>query len=264
MNKIVATANDIPADEHEMVDECVVMPNTSSSQVTSSNTSVEAPIQVVKKEESEEKVSTNCSAHAKSPISSPHNVGDSVVARWSEDDVWYNAVVDSLDEVTGEAHVTFIDYGNTATVSISKIVATANDIPADELEMVDECVQLTSYLPLQSGPLASIKEEEVSSSPSTPEASPPCKAVTRKAWKVGEVCIARWADDGVWYNGKILELGDMGCLVRFSDYGNEDTVREEDMVRKVGDIPADNDIDECVETEAAQPENSPVPSSLQY
>merc|ERR1719318_2034900 len=203
-NNIVTTANAIPADQLGMIDECVVMSNTSSSQVSSSNTFDEAPIQVVKKEETEMKVSKNSSANAKSVVCSPHKVGDAVIARWSEDDVWYNAVVDSLDEVTGEAHVTFIDYGNTATVSLNKIVATANDIPTDEHEMVDECVvmpntsssQVTSSNTSDEAPIQVVKKEESEEKVST-NCSVHAKSPISSPHKVGDSVVARWSEDDV-------------------------------------------------------------------
>merc|ERR1719318_2234590 len=203
-DNIVTTAEDIPADQLDMIDECVVMSNTPSSQVSSSNTIDEAPIQVVKKEETEKKVSKNSSANTKSPICSPHKVGDAVVARWSEDDVWCNAVVDSLDEVTGEAHVTFIDYGNTATVSLNKIVATANDIPTDEHEMVDECVvmpntsssQVTSSNTSDEAPIQVVKKEESEEKVST-NCSVHAKSPISSPHKVGDSVVARWSEDDV-------------------------------------------------------------------
>merc|ERR1719318_449904 len=246
MNKIVATANDIPADEHEMIDECVVMSNTSSSQVSSSNTSVEAPIQVVKKEETEMKVSKNSSANAKSPISSPHKVGDAVIARWSEDDVWYNAVVDSLDEVTGEAHVTFIDYGNSATVSINKMVATANGIPADEHEMVDECVVMpnTSSSQVSSSntsdeALRQVVKKEESEKKVSKNSSVHTKSFINSPHKVGDAVVARWSEDDVWYNAVVDSLDEVTgeAHVTFIDYGNSATVSIDKIVATANDIP---------------------------
>ena len=74
---------------------------------------------------------------------SPHwSVGTSCIARWSEDGVWYNAVVDSGIVPQGQCQVTFTDYGNTDTVAADSIVTTAADIPGDQLDMVDEYVHL--------------------------------------------------------------------------------------------------------------------------
>merc|ERR550519_978938 len=43
-----------------------------------------------------------------------------------------------------------------------------------------------------------------------------------KTWAVGDLCVARWEEDQVWYNSKIIEIHGEKALVRFVDYGNED------------------------------------------
>lgn len=177
LDRIVAIAQDIPADQNDMIDECVKTEEVECSQISSSinpNSYLDQKVTIstspdgvrfsqdipteqhdmideclkMFESETERKVSKNSSdVKTTSPSCCPHIVGDVVIARWSEDEVWYNAVIESIDDATGDAHVTFTDYGNSATVSSNKIVATANDIPDGELEMVDECVQLISYLP---------------------------------------------------------------------------------------------------------------------
>ena len=60
------------------------------------------------------------------------------VAKWSEDGVWYRAMV---GKVEGEVvEVTFLDYGNTEVVAMGNIVKTRSQIPGGEDidEFVDE------------------------------------------------------------------------------------------------------------------------------
>merc|ERR1719318_1039974 len=122
---MVATAGDIPAEQRDMVDECVIM--------TDDDNKAEDP---------------------------SLTVGKAVIARWCNDSVWYNAVVDSVDTNTGYADVTFVDYGNSATVSVNHIVKLATEIPVEELEMVDHLVELESVVRPPVTTLATIKEEE--------------------------------------------------------------------------------------------------------
>jgi hypothetical protein len=275
LDRIFATAEDIPADQLEMIDECVKI-TTAADGLQSPP--ISAPNQVVENDKSPVKTSTKDSQDLKKTSHSCKPrwaVGYSCIARWSDDCVWYNAVVESVD-TSGEIIVTFTDYGNSATVTRDCIVTTANDIPADQLEMVDECVQLTYNSPPQTAaPLTNIKEEEYSpdSSAGTPEVSPKSITATRQSWKVGDFCVARWSEDGVWYNAEILDLSMTGYLVRFSDYGNEVTVKEEDVVSKGKDIPPEGEVDWLVNLEdtesviaqadAGQPEdNCRVPPTL--
>merc|ERR550519_1193293 len=41
-------------------------------------------------------------------------------------------------------------------------------------------------------------------------------------WAVGDLCVAQWREDGVWYNSRILEITKDEVRVLFVDYGNED------------------------------------------
>ena len=49
-----------------------------------------------------------------------------------------------MDQASGDIHVTFTDYGNTAIVISDNIVTTAEDIPTDQLDMIDECVKMST------------------------------------------------------------------------------------------------------------------------
>merc|ERR1711874_637803 len=44
----------------------------------------------------------------------------------------------------------------------------------------------------------------------------------QKEWKVGDLCVALWNEDLVWYNSEILEIVGERVKVRFVEYGNED------------------------------------------
>ena len=47
-----------------------------------------------------------------------------------------------------------------------------------------------------------------------------------RLWKIGEIGIARWANDTIWYNAKIENVNVDGSLdVLFVDYGNIDSVK---------------------------------------
>ena len=64
-------------------------------------------------------------------------VGTACFARWSEDDVWYNAVVEKvlLDSVL----VTFTDYGNSDEVAMTNVLTKLSNLPIEAL--IDENVK---------------------------------------------------------------------------------------------------------------------------
>jgi len=41
-------------------------------------------------------------------------------------------------------------------------------------------------------------------------------------WCPGEACVAQFSLDSKWYRGEVLEVLDMGCIVKFVDYGSEE------------------------------------------
>ena len=47
-------------------------------------------------------------------------------------------------------------------------------------------------------------------------------AVVVSRLAVGEECVARWTEDGLWYNGRVEEVEETRALVLFTDYGNKE------------------------------------------
>ena len=58
--------------------------------------------------------------------------------------------------------------------------------------------------------------------------------------------LAKWSEDSVWYRVEILHEDKATCSVRFIDYGNEDDVSKEHILKCVDDIPAGEDLDQSV------------------
>merc|ERR1719319_1538998 len=157
------------------------------------------------------------------------STGDVCVAKWSKDDVWYNAVITSV-ELNGSYAVMFSDYGNAATIDGSNILKNANAIPKDTTEdYIDENVKMS-----ETG------VEKMS--PENPSA----------AFSVEESCVARWDEDLVWYNGKITVVNrDGSFVVNFVDYGNTEVVHLPFIVKdgsKMPDSVLKEQIDENVDT----------------
>ena len=44
----------------------------------------------------------------------------------------------------------------------------------------------------------------------------------KEGWEVGDLCVAMWSEDLVWYNSQIIEINGERVLVKFLEYGNED------------------------------------------
>ena len=55
--------------------------------------------------------------------------------------------------------------------------------------------------------------------------------------------LAKWSEDGVWYNASIIKITNEGVRVMFSDYGNEDLVKRSDIVKSAAEIPVNDDYD---------------------
>ena len=72
--------------------------------------------------------------------------------------------------------------------------------------------------------------------------------MTLERWTVGEVCIAKWNDDGVWYNAVIENSLPGGSYqVWFSDYGHAGFVTAENIVSSSKGIPDGELVDSCVD-----------------
>merc|ERR1712179_706399 len=48
-------------------------------------------------------------------------------------------------------------------------------------------------------------------------------------WCVGEACIAQFSLDHRWYRGRVLQVMDRECLVKFVDYGNNELCKLENL-----------------------------------
>merc|ERR1719318_1486627 len=155
------------------------------------------------------------------------------VAKWSEDGVWYRAKVDKGEGEVVE--VTFLDYGNTETVTTANIVKTRSHIPAGEEidEFVDEI------------------EEKI-------------KLDATVVYSTGDLVIAKWNEDEVWYNAKIDEMGAEIVGVTFVDYGNEDEVNIDNIVKLRSEIPRGDEVDEnVIEIDNNSPEIKQVYEGVQ-
>ena len=139
-------------------------------------------------------------------------MGSIVVAKWSEDEVWYNAKVQSTSNEVYE--VIFIDYGNSAHVKLEHVLKSALDIPTTD--SIDECVEiniedskLTVPYPLSQWPNGSGRvkssdvnvESEVKSGTNVQSV----EVNVKPQYPVGRQIIARWPEDKVWYNAVVEE-----------------------------------------------------------
>jgi len=175
------------------------------------------------------------------------NIGDSCVARWNEDGEWYRSEVLMI---TGEeVLVLFIDYGNKGVTTLKQLKSAdaldKNKETQRKWKVGDLCVALWNedqvwynskileikgekvlvvfveygnedYTTLdQLKPQGSLEENTTDSTLTKSEAKP-------VKWRVGDLCVAIWNEDQVWYNSQIMEINGEKVLVRFVEYGNED------------------------------------------
>ena len=158
------------------------------------------------------------------------------MAKWSDDDIWYNATI--LDVQESEAQVRFDDYGNEATEVFARLVRDSSEIPASDAENIDECVTISSTTASSRSGL--IKEEKVT------EANNSTFQEEVHQLQVGDLVFAKWDEDKIWYNAKIQKIDEEIVEVVFVDYGNEDEVRQSDIVKLSSQIPSTDDYDENI------------------
>jgi len=198
----------------EAIDECVVM-----------KTNLENNIQTI---------------HQNS--SSKFTVGMNVVAKWTQDNTWYNAII---DDITAETyHVTFKDYGNSAIVSYQDIKCTADELGCNDL--IDQLVKITSTNDLLNGHESHLNLNEYGSTDG--------KAKVRV--KIGMGVFVKWSEDDIWYNAVIDEIIGDACSVTFTDYGNSAIEDFERIKCNQDEIPGNENIDQFVKRKADQNNSS--------
>ncbi|CAF4988336.1 unnamed protein product, partial [Rotaria socialis] len=51
----------------------------------------------------------------------------------------------------------------------------------------------------------------------------------RHRWRVGDMCLARWSDDGEFYYATVVDIQSSFCTVMYHDYNNYEQVRFSDL-----------------------------------
>ena len=75
-----------------------------------------------------------------------------------------------------------------------------------------------------------------------------------QVWKEGSACVARWSEDSVWYRAEVLSVSPSFCLVKFVDYGNEEEVALQYILKTSAEIPTGESIDEFVTGQFEDPD----------
>lgn len=167
---------------------------------------------------------------------SSFSLGDDCLAKWDEDNVWYRAIVTSQLS-SGSFTVMFTDYGNTATVQQKNLLKNAKELPKDTPRYF-----LDQHVEFVESNLDHRETEDLD------------KFENKAEFSVGQVCVARWAQDWVWYNAKIVGNNkDRSYLVEFVDYGNIESVDPLFILEDGSKIPTTVDkyyIDENVDTKS--------------
>ena len=80
------------------------------------------------------------------------------------------------------------------------IVEIAEDIPADQADMIDECVKMIT----SDTDLPSILSLELQSTPATASTEDSVVTTSKSSHcSVGDICVACLSVDGVWYNARV-------------------------------------------------------------
>jgi len=129
-------------------------------------------------------------------LSDRYPVGLLCFVKWAEDNIWYQAKIESLSSCGQYATVLFYDYGNSDTVLIKEIKTDAQEIPENEIKDVH------------------VKRLERG------------RSRGGKTFEVGDWCLACWSQDQVIYNAQICQINEdkSTAFVVFVDYGNTEEV----------------------------------------
>ena len=171
-------------------------------------------------------------------------VGARCIARWSEDSVWYNALISAINP--DSATVIFTDYGNEDEVQLQDLVTHKSKIPAGQDELIDEHVTEETVVPVVESHISTEKIATLTEDSVNPVLETVKPVEKTSPWAVGDVVVARWSADSVWYNARVISVSQSSCNVLFIDYGNEDSVSIGAILKDGLEIPKGEDIDELV------------------
>jgi hypothetical protein len=172
------------------------------------------------------------------------SVGNDCLARWVADGRWYNAIVDTVFESSPPVQylVTFTDYGNSEIVTEDDLAASVDNIPGDELDMLDENVERPTLVTehVTRNPLVRTNLDL----PAIPV--PMCDRLVK-----GSKIIAKREEDQTWHRAVIHEVTAPGRLyiVRYDDNGQFGGATPENIVMGREDIPPGEEIRQYVTEE---------------
>ena len=189
-------------------------------------------------------------------------VGDRCLAQDSDDEGWYPADINMIN--TEEALVTFehnlqykkvsrsrlrMNKGYTSFDSTAKSNYETADLQEEDQQIGDgidhedmeekedshEDEANSAGDPPNEEDASEDLEEEASNENETDDCY---KTGVEAAWAEGEECVARWAEDGCWYRAVVDGVEGDTAVVTFTQYGNSDYCRLEDL------RPADTELGE--------------------
>ena len=186
------------------------------------------------------------------------SVDTECLAKWTEDDVWYNAKIEKVLE-NGTYQVLFLDHGNSDVAPRSNIVLHFEEIP-DEEEVDEYVIEPSTNTPskdveISKNPLAETSGDSKISPELPREISESSQKPEKIALVAEQTCLAKWDDDNVWYRAKVTKTSEATVEVVFIDYGNSAILARERIVLSYQDIPAEDVAQEMVD------ENVEAPSS---
>jgi survival motor neuron protein len=91
--------------------------------------------------------------------------------------------------------------------------AFAKAISADKLLQIIEQQPIPTESPVESVPLNDNNLQMIDNSTLSP---------TNNQWKVGDLCLCPYSEDGLLYKATIIHIDALSCTVSFDDYGNEE------------------------------------------
>ena len=229
------------------------------SKKSSSGTLPPAPREVGPPIEEEKKEKTSSASAEPDTTTAPGgklSVNTRCFAKWTEDDVWYNAKVEKVLE-DGTFQVLFLDYGNSEVTARVNIVLNWEDIP-DEDECDENVIEPSTDSASKDVASTTTSAEKTSKNCDVSQESPrnifEDKKKSEKIVLVdGQSCLAKWDEDEVWYRATVTTTSAAGVEVLFTDYGNSAVLARERILMSYHDIPAEDVAQEMIDENVVAP-----------
>ena len=155
-------------------------------------------------------------------------MGDTIEGQFTEDNVWYVAKIDAVENGGKSFAVTYTEYGNNESIPLSRtrpLVKVGDTVEGQFTE--DDVWYVATIDSITDGNYAVTYTEYGNKETIPRERIRVAAAAGGLKWKVGDVIEGQFTEDDVWYVAKIDNITDGKYAVTYTEYGNNEVISEE-------------------------------------